>query len=334
MPTAARDRGSLLEDFDLDKDRYLQLLELAAKLKLDKANRAEMRYLDGAQLALVFEKNSTRTRCAFEVAIRDQGGAATYLGPSGSHVGREESIPDTAQVLGRMFDGIAFRGFSQDSVTQLADFASVPVWNALTDAWHPTQLMADVLTMAETAGGRVEDISCCFVGDGRNNVARSLLATAAVLGFDARIAAPRLLQPPPDVTSRVQEVARRSGARITLTHDPIAAVREAQFVYTDVWVSMGEPDTVWAQRVPALLPYRVTAELLHASGRGDTRFLHCLPAIHNAETALGARLREQFGLEGAEVTDDVFRSAQSLVFEQAENRMHTIKALLVASLGQ
>jgi ornithine carbamoyltransferase len=325
--------GSLLRDLDLDKRRILDLLTLAAQLKRDKLHGDEIPRLRGRTIVLVFEKNSTRTRCSFEVAAYDQGAQVTYLGPEGSHLGREESVADTARVLGRLYDGIAFRGYAQDTVEQFAEHAGVPVWNALTDLWHPTQSLADVLTMAEHHGGSVEDIAVCFTGDGHGNVARSLLVTGALLGMDVRIAAPPELQPPPDVVAAAEGAARSSGARLLVTDDLRSAVRGADFVYTDVWVSMGEPDDAWAARVPALLPYRVTDDVLDASNRSGVRFLHCLPAIHDRGTAIGARLHRQFGLDGAEVTGEVFESKRSIVFDQAENRMHTIKALLVRALA-
>jgi ornithine carbamoyltransferase len=328
-----RHRGSLLRDLDLDKQQFLDLVARARKLKNDKLHGTESPRLRGRNLVLVFEKNSTRTRCAFEVAAHDQGAQVTYLGPEGSHIGREESIADTARVLGRMYDGIAFRGYEQSTVEQLLEHAGVPVWNALTNQWHPTQSLADILTMSDYYGGSVEEIAFCYTGDGHGNVARSLLVTGALLGMDVRIAAPAGLQPPADVAAAAECAARASGARILITDDVHAAVRGVDFVYTDVWVSMGEPDEEWAERVPKLLPYRVTGELMDATGRSNARFMHCLPALHDRETTLGARLYKQFGIDGAEVTEEVFESARSIVFEQAENRMHTIKALLVQALA-
>lgn len=265
--TTPRQPGSLLKDLDLDAGQFLSLVESARQLKADKQAGTEQPRLGGREIVLVFEKNSTRTRCAFEVAARDQGAGITYLGPDGSHVGTEESIPDTARVLGRMFDGIGFRGFAQQTVEQLAEFAGVPVWNGLTDQWHPTQSLADILTMTENHPGPVTDIAYCFTGDGRNNVARSLLVTGALLGMDVRIAAPPALTPPPDVVSAARAAAEHSGARVTVTDDVHAGVRGADFVYTDVWVSMGEPAEDWAVRVPEMLPYRVTSELLESTGK-------------------------------------------------------------------
>ncbi|MET8763159.1 ornithine carbamoyltransferase [Lentzea sp. NPDC004782] len=328
-----RHPGSLLKELDLTKEKFLDLVSQARGLKRAKASGTEHPLLIGKNIALVFEKSSTRTRCAFEVAAHDQGAHVTYLDPTGSHMGREESIPDTAKVLGRMFDGIEFRGFAQDTVEELADHAGVPVWNGLTDSWHPTQMLADVLTMIENHPGPVEEISFAFVGDGHNNVARSLLITGALLGMDVRIAAPVSLQPPADVIDKAHELAIATGARVLVTDDPEQAVRGVDFVYTDVWVSMGDSAEAWDTRVPLLTPYRVTAELMKATGKPDTRFLHCLPSIHDRTTQVGRRVHDQYGLDGAEVTDDVFNSPNSVVFDQAENRLHTIKAVMIAGLA-
>jgi ornithine carbamoyltransferase len=329
-----RHPGSLLKELDLDKAQFLGLVERAAQLKLAKAQGTERPLLTGRNIALIFEKSSTRTRCAFEVAAYDQGAHVTYLGPEGSHIGREESIADTARVLGRMFDGIQFRGYAQHTVEQLAEHAGVPVWNGLTDAWHPTQMLADILTMLEHHPGPPEQIAYCFLGDGRNNVARSLLVTGALLGMDVRIAAPRELWPPADVIGAAHEIARTSRARVLVSEDVARAVNGVDFAYTDVWVSMGESGEQWDRRVPLLLPYRVTEQVMQASGKPDTKFLHCLPAVHDRNSHLGQRLHAQYGLDGAEVTDGVFESPQSIVFDQAENRMHTIKAVLVAALSR
>lgn len=325
--------GSLLKELDLDKAGFLALITAAGQLKAARANGSERPRLTGRNIALVFEKSSTRTRCAFEVAAHDQGAHVTYLGPEGSHIGREESIADTARVLGRMFDGIEFRGFAQETVEELAEHAGVPVWNGLTDSWHPTQMLADVLTMTEHHTGPVEEIAYCFLGDGRNNVARSLLITGALLGMDVRIAAPRDLWPPDDVIAEADRLAVTSGARVLVTEDVEQGVAGVDFVYTDVWVSMGESDEQWGTRIPQLLPYRVTEKMLLASGKPGTKFLHCLPSVHDRSTQLGRRLFDRFGLDGAEVTDEVFESPHSVVFDQAENRLHTIKAVLVAALG-
>jgi ornithine carbamoyltransferase len=331
--TSPRHPGSLLADTEMTKQRFMDLILLAAKLKRAKQGGTERPTLTGRSIALLFEKNSTRTRCAFEVACYDEGAHVTYLGPTGSHVGAEESIADTARVLGGMYDGIAFRGFDQSTVTELADHAGVPVWNALSDQWHPTQSLADILTMTEHHDGKAEDIAYCFAGDGRNNVARSLLVTGAVLGMDVRIAAPASLQPPAEVVAAAREAAAASGARVLVTDDVTAAVHGVDYIYTDVWLSMGEPDSQWASRVADLLPYRVTEQLMASTGRADTKFMHCLPSIHNRETKVGARLHDQFGLDGAEVTEQVFESKNSIVFDQSENKMHTIKALLVGTLA-
>jgi ornithine carbamoyltransferase len=326
--SALRHPGSLLKELDLDKTQFLDILGAATELKRAKRAGAEVPALVGKNFALIFEKSSTRTRCAFEVAAADQGAHVTYLGPEGSHIGKEESIKDTARVLGRTFEGIAFRGFAQSSVEELADYAGVPVWNGLTDQWHPTQMLADVLTMTEHHRGPLEQIAFCFLGDGRDNVARSLLVTGALLGMDVRIAAPPELWPPEDVVAAARVLAAGSGARLLITADVEVAVSGADFVYTDVWVSMGESADEWDKRVPMLLPYRVTEQLMTAAGRPDAKFMHCLPSVHNADTELGRRLRDHLALDGAEVTEEVFESPASIVFDQAENRMHTIKAVM------
>jgi ornithine carbamoyltransferase len=331
--TSTRHPGSLLSVLDLDRGSFLDAVARAGDLKRSKAAGTELRRLTGRNIALVFEKNSTRTRCAFEVAAYDQGAHVTFLGPEGSHIGKEESVRDTARVLGRMFDGIEFRGFAQSTVEELADHAGVPVWNGLTDQWHPTQMLADVMTMCEHRPGPVEEISYAFTGDGHGNIARSLLVTGALLGMDVRIAAPKDLWPPNDVITTAQDLAEVSGARVMVTDDVHAAVAGVDFVYADVWVSMGEPAQAWASRVPQLTPYRVTEALMRASGRPRTKFLHCLPAVHNTGTVLGRRLHDEFGLDGAEVTEGVFESAHSVVFDQAENRLHTIKSVIVEALA-
>lgn len=325
---------SLLKEIDLGRDDFLVLLALAADLKAAKHEGREQRRLEGKNIALLFEKSSTRTRSAFEVAAHDQGAHVTYIGPGDSHMGTGESIADTARVLGSMFDGIEFRGFGQETVEELARNTGVPVWNGLTDQWHPTQMLADVLTMQEISTGPLEEVAYAFFGDGRSNVARSLLVTGAMLGLDVRIAAPADLQPPEDVRQIAADLASRSGATITVTEDPFLAVKGVAFVYTDVWVSMGEPQSEWDRRVPMLTPYRVTCDLMHASGRPDTHFLHCLPSVHDRHTVLGEKVFEAYGLQGAEVTDEVFCGPSSVVFQQAENRMHTIKAVLVSSLEE
>jgi ornithine carbamoyltransferase len=328
------EQRSFLKETDFSPQEWTFLLGLSADLKAAKYAGTEVPRLSGKNIALIFEKSSTRTRCAFEVAAYDQGAHVTYLDPSGSQLGHKESVKDTARVLGRMYDGIEFRGFAQDTVEQLAAYAGVPVWNGLTDEWHPTQMLADVLTMTEHHRGPVEEIKYCFVGDGRNNVARSLLVTGALLGMDVRIAAPPELQPPKDVVAIASRLAERTGAWVTVTDDVERAVDEVDFVYTDVWVSMGESADEWAARVPKLLPYRVTSQLLARSGKATTRLLHCLPSTHDTTTGIGRRVFEQFGLDGCEVTDEVFESDRSVVFDQAENRLHTQKALLEILLAR
>ena len=329
-----RHPGSLLKELDLTKEKFLDLVSQARGLKRAKSSHTEHPLLKGKNIALVFEKSSTRTRCAFEVAAHDQGAHVTYLDPTGSHMGREESIPDTAKVLGRMFDAIEFRGFAQDTVETLAEHAGVPVWNGLTDSWHPTQMLADILTMTENFDGQIEDIKFAFVGDGHNNVARSLLITGALLGMDVRIVAPKTYWPAQDIVERARQLAVDSGARITLTESLEEGVVGADFVATDVWVSMGEPKEVWDERITALAPYAVTMDVLRATGNADVKFLHCLPAFHDLGTKVGQEIFEQYGLESLEVTDEVFESEHSVVFDEAENRMHTIKAVLVATLGR
>ncbi len=331
--TSHRHPGSLLKELDLTKVEFLAFLATAARLKRAKHGGSETQMLTGRNFALIFEKASTRTLCAFEVAAHDQGAHITYLGPEGSHIGKQESIADTARVLGRMFDGIEFRGFAQASVEELADHAGVPVWNGLTNEWHPTQMLADILTMTEHYDGPLEKIAYCFLGDGRNNVSRSLLVTGALLGMDVRIVAPRELWPPSDVVDLAHGLAAGSGARVLVTDDVELGVGAVDFVYTDVWVSMGESDQEWATRVPLLLPYRVTEQVMQATGQPGSKFMHCLPSVHNAATDLGRRVRDQFQLDGAEVTDEVFESPASIVFDQAENRLHTIKAVMTRAFG-
>jgi ornithine carbamoyltransferase len=295
----------------------------------------EQQRLRGKNIALIFEKTSTRTRCAFEVAAYDEGAHVTYIDPASSQIGHKESMKDTARVLGRMYDAIEYRGSTQANVDTLAEFSGVPVFNGLTDEFHPTQMLADVLTMTEHSDKPIHQISYAFVGDGRNNVANSLLLVGAKLGMDVRIAAPRDLWPSKSHVDMCRAFAAQSGARITITDDPLEAVAGVDFIYTDVWVSMGEPIESWGERVDLLLPFQVNAELMAATGNPRTRFMHCLPAFHNSETVVGARVAEQYPLlkNGIEVTEDVFESPANISFEQAENRMHTIKALLVAALA-
>ncbi|HEX2904862.1 MAG TPA: ornithine carbamoyltransferase [Jatrophihabitans sp.] len=331
ITTRAPHPGSLLKELDLDRTGFLYLIELASELKADRAAGTETAQLTGKNIALVFEHSSTRTRCAFEVAAHEQGASVTYLGGPGWQLGAEESIADAARVLGRLYHGIEFRGYAQATVEELARYAGVPVWNGLTDEWHPTQMLADVLTMLEHHTGPISEISLCFVGDARNNVARSLLITGALLGLDVRVCAPRRLWPPDEVVERAQELALGSGALVTLTEDLTTGVAGVEFVYTDVWVSLDETEEQWARRVALLAPYQVTERVLAMSGRPDVKFMHCLPAVHDAASALGNRLYQQFGLVGAEVSDEVFESDRSIVFDQAENRLHTVKAVLVSA---
>jgi ornithine carbamoyltransferase len=325
-------RRNLLKEIDLTADEFRALLDLAAELKAAKREGREERRLAGKNVALVFEKTSTRTRCAFEVAAADQGASTTYLDPSGSQIGHKESAKDTARVLGRFYDGIQYRGAGHDVVETLGAFAGVPVWNGLTDDWHPTQSLCDALTMREHAGKPDDQIAYAYVGDARFNMGNSLLVTGAILGMDVRIVAPQLLWPSDDVVAIARRYAAESGARVTLTEDVAEGVRGVDFVHTDVWVSMGEAKEVWDERIRLLLPYQVNANLLAATGNPRVKFMHCLPAFHDLETKVGQDVHEQFGLKELEVTDDVFESDASVVFDQAENRMHTIKALMVATL--
>ena len=325
-------RRNLLKEIDLTPDEVRALLDLAAELKAAKREGREQRRLTGKNVALVFEKTSTRTRCAFEVAAADQGASTTYLDPSGSQIGHKESARDTARVLGRFYDGIQYRGAGHDVVETLGAFAGVPVWNGLTDDWHPTQSLCDALTMREHAAKPDEQIAYAYVGDARFNMGNSLLVTGAILGMDVRIVAPRSLWPSDDVVAIARRYAVESGARVTLTEDVAEGVRGVDFVHTDVWVSMGEAKEVWAERIQLLTPYQVNAELLAATGNPRVKFMHCLPAFHDLETKVGQDVHEQFGLKELEVTDDVFESDASIVFDQAENRMHTIKALMVATM--
>ncbi|GAB2330044.1 ornithine carbamoyltransferase [Streptomyces variabilis] len=332
VPTPLAGRH-FLKEADFTAEEFRGLLELAAELKAAKRNGTETPYLRGKNIALIFEKTSTRTRCAFEVAAADQGASTTYLDPSGSQMGHKESVKDTARVLGRMYDGIEYRGDSQAKVEELAAYAGVPVFNGLTDDWHPTQMLADVLTMSEHSDARLTDIAFVYLGDARFNMGNSYLVTAALLGMDVRIVAPKTYWPAQEVIDRARELAAVSGARITLTEEIAEGVAGADFVATDVWVSMGEPKEVWDERIAALAPYAVTMDVLRATGNPDVGFLHCLPAFHDLGTAVGRDVYEAHGLESLEVTDEVFESAHSLVFDEAENRMHTIKAVLVATLG-
>jgi ornithine carbamoyltransferase len=324
---------SFLKELDFTPDEWQSLLDLAQHLKLEWQTGPRRQQLAEANVAVIFEKASTRTRCAFEVAAHHQGAHVTYLDPSGSHMGHKESVKDTARVLGRMYDAIEYRGFSQSSVETLAAHAGVPVWNGLTNEWHPTQSLCDMLTMREHAHKPDHEIAFAFLGDAHNNVGNSLLIAGAMMGMDVRMVGPVSLRNPPEVIEAALEIAKTTGARITHTDDPGAGVDGVDFVYTDVWVSMGEPEAVWNKRIEQLLPYQVNRALLDKTGNPRVRFMHCLPAFHNRETAVGEELFEATGLAELEVTDEVFESENSIVFDQAENRMHTIKAVMVATLG-
>jgi ornithine carbamoyltransferase len=320
-----------LADFSPQEITYL--LDLAAELKEAKKEGREEQKLRGKNIALIFEKDSTRTRCAFEVAAYDQGAHVTYLGPGGSHMGHKETVKDTARVLGRMYDAIEYRGFGQEIAEELAEYSGVPVYNGLTDDWHPTQMLADYLTFREHVGKPLSEVAFCYLGDARFNMANSYLVSGAKLGMDVRIAAPRSLWPSDEVVRLARSVADETGAQITITHDVAEAVKGADVLLTDVWVSMGEPDEVWAERIELLKPYQINVETMKLTGNPDVRFMHCLPAFHNTETQVGKEIFEKFGMEALEVTDEVFESPASLVFDEAENRLHTIKAVLVATLG-
>ncbi len=320
-----------LDDFTPEELDFL--LHLSTELKAAKYAGTEVPRLRGKQIALIFEKDSTRTRCSFEVAAYNQGAHVTYMGPNGSHLGMSETLKDTARVLGRYYDGIEFRGFAHSDVEALARYAGVPVWNGLTNEAHPTQILADFLTMREHVHKPLNDVSFCFLGDVGHNVGDSLMIGAAKMGIDMRLAGPRSTWPNEIRLEEVQAVAKENGASITVTDDVMLAVRGCDVLYTDVWVSMGESLDLWGERIKAMLPYRVTSELMTATGNPNTKFMHCLPSLHNKETKLGKQLFEQYGLDGLEVTDEVFESKASIVFEQAENRLHTIKAVLVATLG-
>ena len=320
-----------LLDFTPQEIRYL--LDLAADLKKARVAGTEWKALEGKNIALIFEKTSTRTRCAFEVAAHEQGAHVTYLGPTGSQIGVKESMKDTARVLGRMFDGIEYRGFGQERVEELAAFAGVPVWNGLTNEFHPTQILADFLTMEEHAEKPLREISYAYLGDARYNMGNSLLVGGAKMGMDVRIVAPKALQPAAELQAQCLAIARETGARITITDDIDEGVKGCDFILTDVWVSMGEPAEVWAERIALLKPYQVNAALMARTGNPDCKFMHCLPAYHNLETGVGREVYEKFGLDGVEVTEEVFESKNSIVFDEAENRLHTIKAVMVATLG-
>lgn len=322
-----------LKELDFTAVEWGSLLELAAELKAAKKAGREVQRLVGKNIALIFEKTSTRTRCSFEVAAYDQGARVTYLDPSGSQMGHKESVADTARVLGRFYDGIEFRGKEQAHVETLAELSGVPVWNGLTDQWHPTQMLADQLTMIEHSGKPIQQIAFAYLGDARNNVANSLLISAALMGMDVRMVAPTQLQPETEIIDAAHDLAATSGARITITDDPTTGVAGVDFLYTDVWVSMGEPKEVWDERINLLRPYQINQALVHATGNPNVKFLHCLPAFHDRNTTVGQDIYTKTGMDGLEVTDDVFESPLNAAFDQAENRMHTIKAVMVATLA-
>ena len=324
---------NFLKILDFSPKELNYLLDLARDLKRAKYTGTEQPTLKGKNIALIFEKTSTRTRCAFEVGAKDQGAHVTYLGPTGSQIGVKESMKDTARVLGRMFDGIEYRGFKQETVEELAKYAGVPVWNGLTNESHPTQILADFLTMQEHAGKPLDQVTFAYVGDSRFNMGNSLMVGGAKMGMDVRIIAPKKLQPEAWLIEKCQEIAKETGAKVTVTDDPVAGVKGCDFIYTDVWVSMGEPAEVWKERIDMLMPYQVNAQMMKNTGNPKCKFMHCLPAYHNLETQVGRDVNKQFGLDGIEVTEEVFESENSIVFDEAENRMHTIKAVMVATLG-
>jgi len=324
---------NFLKELDFTQEEFLFLLKLSADLKSAKYGGYEQPRLKGKNIALIFEKSSTRTRCAFEVAAYDQGAHVTYLGPSGSQIGHKESMKDTARVLGRMYDGIEYRGFAQETVEILGQYAGVPVWNGLTNEFHPTQILADVLTMMEHSDKPLEQISYCYVGDARNNMGNSLMVVGCLLGMDVRICAPQSLLPEFALVEKARALAEKSGARLSITSDISQAVKGVDYIHTDVWVSMGEPKEVWDERINLLKDYQVNTTMIEKSGNPTVKFMHCLPSFHNRETTLGEDIYQKTGMDGLEVTDDIFESPRSIVFDQAENRMHTIKAVMVATLG-
>lgn len=327
-----RNRNFLkLLDFSPKEIKFL--LDLAIDLKKAKYNGSEAQLLKGKNVALIFEKSSTRTRCAFETAVHDQGGNVTYLGPSGSQIGHKESMKDTARVLGRMYDGIEYRGFGQAIVEELGAYAGVPVWNGLTDEFHPTQILADFMTIMEHSDKPLHQVSFAYVGDARNNMGNSLMIGAAKMGMDFRAIAPKSVQPSDELVAQAKEIAKETGATITITDDVKAGVKGCDFIYTDVWVSMGEPDEVWKERIELLKDYQVNQAMMDATGNPHCKFMHCLPAFHNRETKVGEEIYQKFGLDGLEVSEEVFEGKNSIVFDEAENRLHTIKAVMVATLG-
>ncbi|MCW8809541.1 MAG: ornithine carbamoyltransferase [Ignavibacteriaceae bacterium] len=321
-----------LLDFTPKEIRYL--LNLSKKLKAEKKNGKAKKKLKGKNIALIFEKTSTRTRCAFEVAAFDQGANVTYLGPTGSQIGHKESMKDTARVLGRMYNGIEYRGFGQKIVEELAEYSGVPVWNGLTDEFHPTQVLADLLTMEEHSKKKLNKISFCYLGDARNNMGNSLMVGGAKIGMDVRLCAPKQNWPEEELVKKCNLIAKETGARITLTENVGDGVKGVDFLYTDVWLSLGEPTEKWEERIRLMKPYQVNMDVIKLTGNPKVKFLHCLPAFHNRETKVGEEIYQKYGLNGMEVTEDVFESKHSIVFDQAENRLHTIKAVMVATLGK
>lgn len=333
MSTNLKNRNFLkLLDFTPKEIRYL--LDLSKKLKDYKKNDQEKKKLKGKNIALIFEKTSTRTRCAFEVAAFDQGANVTYLGPSGSQIGHKESMKDTARVLGRMYDGIEYRGFGQKIVEELAEFSGVPVWNGLTNEFHPTQVLADLLTMEEHSKKKLNKISFCYLGDARNNMGNSLMVGGAKMGMDVRLCAPKENWPEEELVKKCKAIAKETGAKITLTEKVEVGVKGVDFLYTDVWLSLGEPAEKWEERIRLMKPYQVNMNVVKLTGNPKVKFLHCLPAFHNRDTKVGEEIFNKYGLDGMEVTEDVFESKHSIVFDQSENRLHTIKAVMVATLGK
>lgn len=334
MSTPIDLRGrSLLTLNDYSAQEITYLLDLAAELKAAKREGRERRQLAGREIALIFEKDSTRTRCAFEVAAYDQGAHVTFIGPSGSHMGHKETVKDTARVLGRMYDAIEYRGFAEGTADELAAWAGVPVYNGLTDEWHPTQILADFLTMREHLAKPLSEVSFCYLGDARFNMADTYLVGGGKLGVDVRLASPRALWPSEEVLAMARDFAAGSGGRITVTEKVAEAVKGCDVLLTDVWVSMGEPEEVWRERIELLRPYQVNSEVMALTGNPAVKFMHCLPAFHNSDTQVGAEIREKYGMDALEVTEEVFESDASIVFDEAENRLHTIKAVMVATLG-
>lgn len=333
MPLNLRNRHFLrLMDFSPREIQYL--LDLSAELKKAKYTGTEQPRLTGKNIALIFEKTSTRTRCAFEVAAFDQGARVSYIGPSGSQIGHKESMKDTARVLGRMYDGIQYRGYGQNLVETLAQYSGVPVWNGLTDDFHPTQILADFLTMIEHGEGKqLNQMKMAYLGDARNNMGNSFVEGAALMGLDLRLVAPKAFWPEQKLLDEVAEMAKQTGAKITCTEDVAQGVKDVDFVYTDIWVSMGEPEEAWQQRIDLMKPYQVNKDLLALTANPKVKFMHCLPSFHDENTTIGQEMAKRYGMQGLEVTDEVFESEASIVFDEAENRMHTIKAVMVATLG-